>query len=75
MRTASDLLDIMESLNWGNGIIREMIDNGISKDVIRNIVVDFILAAGDTVRYSYFEVYQIFKKYTPINSLASNFLI
>lgn len=51
MRVASDLLDSMKTFNYGNGIVREMMDSGISQDVIGNIIVDFILAAGDTVRY------------------------
>lgn len=50
MSTASDLLAMMNDSNWGNGTIREMIDEGMSEELIRYILVDFILAAGDTVR-------------------------
>lgn len=47
---ASELLvDMYKCDNAGDGILRAMLDLNLSTDLIHRIVVDFIIAAGDTV--------------------------
>ena len=48
--TVGRFVDDMAELDGAeDGLLRRMIDDGVKGDVLRRIVVDLIVAAGDTV--------------------------
>lgn len=55
----------------GNGLLRKMMDEGIREEDAICIVVDFILAAGDTVRFIT-KIEQLVKFYLEIEIFSIN---
>lgn len=63
LNLASVLCDKMEKVN-GNGLMAILREESLSTDLIKRIVIDFILAAGDTVRHEHFLYQDLANKYT-----------
>lgn len=66
VKTVDMVLDKVQSLVPemiqfdGDGLLKMIMNDGISDDKIVRIITDFIIAAGDTVRFLIYHIYRIF---------------